>query len=1147
LARESIHPDDDLLCDFAAGALAEEDLNWVSEHLGECRRCREKVDQLSARDGFLGRLRSASSSVSETPERAGDRRGAARALRHDTLPSSESCGEPPTEPTSIPREVGPYLILREVGRGGMGVVYQARHGGLGRLVALKMILAGEFASEVQRQRFHREAELAARVQHPQIVQVYEIAVYQGRPYLALEWCDGGSLADRVGGEGWPPKSAAELVATLATAIEAAHQCGVVHRDLKPSNILLKPSAETRDAGPLRGFVPKIADFGLALALERKSGLTSTGQTLGTPEYMAPEQATGAFVGGAADIYSLGAILYELLTGRPPFRAETPLEVLQAVKFDEPIAPRRLRPGLPRDLETVVLKALEKEPSKRYATAGVMAEDLRCFLDARPIRARPPSALDRLVKWTRRRPALMALTGVLLAVILGAFVAITTLWVDAAKARDTATAAGSLARQQSNVERRNRYLAGISAAASALELDHADEARSLLEELPEEHRNWEWRYLAGQLDNSTTVFRPEEGPLKAFDLAPDGKSFAYAVDGSSELRLRRSVEPSDFTRLGGLDRAITAAAFSPDGTRVTAGSADGTVRVWQVDGGVNVAAFKGQGSAITTLVFDRSAKWLLSRNEQSEAQLWDLADGRRIALGRAWGVNFSPDGRIIFCVFRGEGRFLSSVDGRPIALADAGGGAQEAAAFSPDGSRIATGGRFPATDITVHPFTVAGQTIALKGHGNTISSLDFSPDGRRLASGSLDQTARIWDTSTGSSVEVLHGHRDKIVGVRFASDGRRLLTYSEDGAIRLWETSSGALLGSLRGHTGILSIHLSRDGQVVAVADQRGTVRIWDLDRTIRRGVLPGHTSFVYDVAITADGRWVASSSWDETVRFWDQSDLGQSASSKRLGGFVVSVTASPVGTRCATVERPGVVRFWEPPGTEPVWSVSFNTAVVDYSDGRVAFHPEGAILAVAGDREWSARFYDAATGKRLGGLPFHDRRTTDVAFSPDGEIIATADAGGTLRLWDFASRSLRAVISAHRGAICRLAFHPGGTMLASASNDGSVRVWETASGGLLATLKHAGNVYGIAFNPDGTRLATACKDNTIRLWDTKYFQKVADLHGHQAYVHAVVFSPDGTRLVSGSGDHTVRIWDAPKSAHSLASILGDPPFRDATE
>lgn len=775
----------------------------------------------------------------------------------------------------------------------------------------------------------------------------------------------------------------------------------------------------------------------------------------------------------------------------------------------------------------------------------MAEDLRYFLDARPIRARPPNALDRLFKWTRRRPALAALSAVLVAVLLGAFGAITALWVDAAKARDQATAAGTEARRQSALERRTHYQAGISAAASALELDHIDEARSLLEDLPEEHRNWEWRYLAGRLDNSTVVFRPEEGPVKAFDLAPDGKSFAYGVDGSSVSRLRRTAEPRDFARFDGLASAITSAAFSPDGVRVAAGSADGTVRVWRIEGGVPVAAFEGQRSAITGVVFDHTASRLLLLNDRFEANLWDLASGRRLALGRAWRVQFSPDGRSIFCGYDVEMRFLNSVDGRPISLPDAGGCAQWAAAFSPDGSRIATGGLFPATDIVIHPFTVAGKTIALKGHGNTISSVDFSPDGRRLASGSLDQTARIWDATTGSSLAVLHGHRAKLVAVQFASDGRRLLTLTEDHAIRLWETSNGALLGSLRGHAGGPSIHLSRDGQFVAVSDVRGTVRIWDLDRTVRRGVLGSHTSFVYDVAIGADGRWVASASWDETVRFWDQGAGGQSARSRRLGGFVMSVTASPVGTRFATVEHLGVLRLWEPPGIEPLWSATFDTGPGGDSDGRVAFHPKLGILALAGDREWSARFYDTATGEPLGGLHGHDRTTSDVAFSPDGVTIATVDIGGTLRLWDFTSRSARAVMKAHDGIISRLAFHPGGTMLASSSNDGSVRIWENASGRLLTSFKHPGQVYGLAFNPDGTRLATACRDNTIRLWDARHFEKVAELRGHQGYVYAVAFSADGTRLVSRSGDFTVRIWDAPKSANTRASTLGNPPVREA--
>ena len=231
-------------------------------------------------------------------------------------------------------------------------------------------------------------------------------------------------------------------------------------------------------------------------------------------------------------------------------------------------------------------------------------------------------------------------------------------------------------------------------------------------------------------------------------------------------------------------------------------------------------------------------------------------------------------------------------------------------------------------------------------------------------------------------------------------------------------------------------------------------------------MLRGHESFVYDVAISADGRWVASSSWDETVRFRDRDDGGQSASSQRLGGFVVSVTASPVGNWFATVEQAGVVRFWKPPGTKPLWSATFQTSSIAEIDARVEFHPRGGILAVVGDRDWSARFYDTASGEALGGLPLHDRPATDIAFSPAGEMIASGDTGGTLRLWDFASRSPRAVIKAHDGAISRIAFHPGGTMVASVSTGGAVRLWEVASGKPLAILKNPDHVYGIAFRSE---------------------------------------------------------------------------------
>ena len=812
-----------------------------------------------------------------------------------------------------------------------------------------------------------------------------------------------------------------------------------------------------------------------------------------------------------------------------------------LRLDEPIAPRRLRPGLPRDLETIVLKALEKEPAKRYPAAGMMADDLRCFLDARPIRARPPSTLDRLGKLIRRWPALAALSGVLLAVLLGAFCAITTLWIDAARARDQAALAANLARTEKNIERRTRYQAGISAAASALELDHPDEARSLLGDLPEEHRNWEWRYLSGQLDNSSLAFRRPQAPSRRLTWPPTARCslmpstaapFAAAPDSrtrgilaSSTARVRRS-----------------ASSCSARTARIAAASADGTIRVWQVEGGVPsrrsretqrsglmasisglanrargvlFAASSEVNTEIVSLVFDRSASRILFRTSDSRAHFWRFVDNRLVGLGHVRNIQFSADGDRVFCNADRHVEIKSTIDSRPgPAPFDLDRRSLAAAVFSRDGSHIATGSHFPENDVTIYPLNGTDKAINLRGHSNTIASIDFSSDGRRLASGSYDQTARIWDAENGSSLAVLRGHRTRIVEVGFVSEGRRLLTRSEDGAMRLWETADGALLGSLRGHVGVASIRITQGGKFVGVVDSEGCVRIWDLNRTIRRGVLHGHASFVYDVAIAADGRCVASSSWDRTVRFWDQRDCGQSATSQRLGGFVVSVTASPIGAYFATVEQAGVLRFWAPPATKALWSATFKAGTVAEIDSRVAFHPRGRVLALAG-RDWSALFYDTGNGALLGGLPWHDRPATDIAFSPDGELIASGDTAGTLLLWHFASRSLRRRSLPMTASSHALHFTLTRTMLASVSLGGCVKLFEVGSRRLLANFKHPGRIYGIAFNPDGSRLATACQDSTIQLWDTRHFEKVAELRGHQAYVHAVTFSATAPALSPG--------------------------------
>jgi WD40 repeat protein len=1210
------HPSVEELQAFSLGRVGDDDLARIAAHLDDCPTCRTQVDGLCAQDPLLSRLQAAERPGGRIHEDAEQRRQAARALQQERRrpPSSTSLldrepaagpdqtvlAQPPaaaapssslaeglgTEnvgaagpaqgavaPPGCPHQIGEYDILGEVGRGGMGVVYKARHRGLHRLAAIKMVLQGSFASAQQRLRFQLEAELAARVQHANIVQVYEIGSHDGQPFLAMEWVEGGSLAERMDGQPWPAAEAARLIETLACAIHVAHSQGVIHRDLKPANVLLSvvscqlsvvgqestpPSSLTTDNRQLT-TVPKISDFGLARPLQGDTGLTRTGVIVGTPGYMAPEQASGtnALVGPATDVFALGVMLYELLTGQRPFQGDSALEVLRAVTSAEPTRPRRLQPGVPRDLEAVVLKCLEKEPGRRYPLALELAEDLRRFLEHKPVQARGASVVGRLGRWARRNRGVAAALGVIALLLIGVAIASS---IAALRFERLAAEAD----RRGEAERWQRYRANMTAAAVALQVPNTDAARRALAAAPEEYRGWEWLHFNGRLDDARAIlrmpgvtesdtYRPSGSALRqALAFSPDGKRIASGAPELGTVGVWDTATGLEASVLPGQGHYLQDLAFGPDG-RLLAFTEDGTLRSWDLSRNDRTILCRIPEPSLTGLLLSPDGRLLLGVKDR-QAQLWDVSAGRKRAdlpgefvIGNHMAV-FSSDGRHLAYSTEDGAVHLWDVRADAEACVLRGPAVQvRALAFSPDGKRLAAGAAHPENTVRLWSVPAGEEVAVLRGHQNEVSTVAFSPDGSRLASGSMDKTARLWDARAGKLVAVLKGHTGIIQRTAFSPDGKRLATASNDETVRLWNAADGEPVAVLRGHTGVvMAAVFSPDGTLLASSCDDATVRLWDLEQLEWNGVLRGHTSYVYDVAFSPDGRQAVSAAWDGTARLWDPNTGRETArfehATAERDPIIIAACFSPDGRQVASVTGRGAVTVWDVATEKKVRALR-----VPGGDWRgypqAAFQPHGNYLAV-GAGDGAVRLWDAAGDEPVAVLRGHEDLVLDVAFSPDGTQLASAGADGTVRLWDVQTRSPLAMLRGHETDwVYGLAYSPDGRLLASASRDKTVRLWDTATHEALAILPHGSAVYGVAFSPDGRRLAAGCADNSIRLWDVASARRaggkevleaeVAELRGHGDYVHAVAWSPDGTRLLSASGDRIVRIWDS-LSAHERA-------------
>jgi WD40 repeat protein/tRNA A-37 threonylcarbamoyl transferase component Bud32 len=1071
-----VHPTAEELRALSLGQLGEADLARVSTHLGDCPECCRRIDQLTVVDPLLDRLQKNTARPDDTLVGPAQRRSAVRALRHwQVTRAAAGSDDPAAKPVILPapKQLGDYEILAEVGRGGMGVVYKAWHRTLHRLAALKMVLAGEFASPTQEVRFRLEAELAARVHHPNIVQVFEIGSYQDRPYLAMEWVDGGSLADRLSGQPWPAAEAASLLETLACAIHVAHTEGIVHRDLKPANILLQDGKGRRNADqetPSRSglttdsascLLPKITDFGLARTVEGAKTLTQSGFLVGTPGYMAPEQVVGsdrrALVGPATDIFSLGVILYQLLTGQMPFQGDSTLEVLRALTSDEPMRPRRLQPSLPRDLEAITLHCLEKEPALRYQTAADLATDLRHWLAHEPIQARRVAAAERVSRWCKRNPAvagLLAAVFLLLAAVAGvasvgyvqtkgALNREANQRIAAEEAKAKATREANRARTAEQEMRGQWYAAGTNLMRSAWDTGQVGRLRALLMETETYHdRRFEWYYW------------------------------------------QRLCHPDQQTFIGHR-AAVLSVSWSPNGTLLATGSEDLTATVWDAVSGQEMLTLKGHTSAVSSVSWSPDGTRLTTGSHDGTAKVWDAASGQ-------------------------EMRTLTGHTG-PV----------YATSWSPDGTRLATG----SGDGMIKVWEAADgrQRLTLRGHTGWVRSLSWSPNATRLATGSVDGTAKLWDATSGREMHTLKGHMGAVLSVSWSPDGTRLATGGHDGTAKVWDAARGRERLTLRGHAGwVRSVSWSLDANRLATGSHDGTVRVWDVASGREQFTLTGHTGGVYATTWSRGGTRLATGSADGTAKVWDVTGGREMHSLKGHKHTVLSVSWSPDGTRLVTGSQDNTAKVWDAAGSQEVRTLSGHSGAVL----AVSWSPNGAWL-VTGSEDFTAKIWDAASAQELRTLKGHTGTVYDVASSPDGTRLATGSHDGTAVLWNVASGRDILPLTGHTGTVYDVSWSPDGTRLATGSQDTTAKVWDTASGRMLLTLRgHMGAVLSVSWSPDGTRLATGSQDCTGKVWEAADGRELLALRGHAKRVRSVSWSPDGTRLATGSADGTAKVWDA---------------------
>jgi WD40 repeat protein/tetratricopeptide (TPR) repeat protein/tRNA A-37 threonylcarbamoyl transferase component Bud32 len=1036
-------------------------------------------------------------------------------------------GETDPAPGTRIRYFGDYELIKELGRGGMGIVYKARQLSLNRPVALKMIRSAALASEDELRRFQNEAEAVALLDHPHIVPILEVGNHDGQRYFSMKLIGGSSLDKTLAAYTADPNSAARLLQKAALAVHHAHQRGILHRDLKPANILLDEQGE-----------PYVTDFGLAKRVQGDSELTYSGSIMGTPAYMAPEQASGrrGAVTTSSDVYGLGAILYALLTGRAPFGGDSIDETLEQVRSDSPAPPSKINPRVPRDLEVICRKCVEKEPARRYASAQALAEDLGRYLAGEPITARPTGALERGWLWCKRNPWLAAAIGSTAAGLV-IVAALSLLYAD--KQSQVARQKTLLAQQQTRIAEQQTQIANEEADSARKQSEATERVTRLAGDLKNSYKEAERRLAAFEFERAQAEFEKKNIGRGMIRLVQTWRAAVGAEDPGWQHSARASLTAwsrhhRPVIRLFGGDHA----AFSPDGRALLV--VDGsTSQVFDIRTGKPICTPKEHNSQVLSLAFGPDRAMVLTKIGDETARLWNVMTARTI------GTVIIPGGQI------------------------------QTAAFSPDAKSllICSRKRRPRTGL-VSGFEEFDEmrlwnTANAKPIGSVMKPNEgfhrvmFSPDGRIVLTTSYTfqptnhYATRLWDATTTKPIGPPLDHGNQGVTIAFSPDGRTILTGSGN-VVRRWDAATAQPIGApIKLQSEGMVVKFSPDG-LSAVQDlsgrgpyRRPTFQLCNIDSGKPIGAPMETEDHVALVEFSRDGRYVLigslfGSDSHNTARLWD------AATGQRLGlpmeneGKIKSAAFSPDGRFVLTVGSNGAVRLWNVETSEPLgmpldglyYSMSHSTSVAFSRDGRTVIiveNPQGMFVPNKAHR-WSA-----TTGEPLGTTIVDRPRVLDLAISTDGRAVLCGLSDGTARLWDRASgKEIRFQVvgrqKEYRGSVLAVAISPDCRTVLTGSEDGTARLWNAVTGSAIGPpLVHELEVVSVAFSPDGRTVITGSWDGTARLWDAGSGRPFGTPFEHGDKVSSVAISPSGRTALTGCFDGKARLWDI-----ATCQVLGLP-------